>query len=81
MKPADSSYLALRAVHGPSSAAWWFAARSRHDSPAAISALLRGRTRVEVSEPEAGQALDWAALVAGWTDADPKPLVLHRANA
>jgi hypothetical protein len=81
MKHADSSYLALRAVHAPSSAAWWFAARSRRDIPEAVSALLHGRTRIEVSEPEAGHALDWAAMVTGWSDADPKPLVLHRANA
>jgi hypothetical protein len=45
-----------------------------------VLALLRGRTRVEVSVDEAAGALDWASGLDGWADADPKPLFLYSAD-
>ena len=74
------SYYALRASLATSAEAWWSDARTRDDAPAAVLALLRGRTRVEVSVDEAAGALDWASGLDGWADADPKPLFLYSAD-
>jgi hypothetical protein len=71
------SYLALRVCTKASAPAWWSAARNRSDVPAAISALLGGRTRVELTAEEAARALDWAASVGGWDAADPKPVFVY----
>ena len=45
--------------------------------PEAISVLLSGRARVEVSREEAERALEWAAHVEGWASAEAKPLFLY----
>jgi hypothetical protein len=45
--------------------------------PEAISVLLAGRTRVEVSCEEAERALEWAARVEGWASAKAKPLFVY----
>jgi hypothetical protein len=42
---------------------------------------VNGRTRVEVSIPEARVILAWAATMDGWADADPKPILVHPARA
>jgi hypothetical protein len=74
---SDTSYCVLR-VRGDSDAhAWWLAVRRRPDVPEAISVLLAGRARVEVSREEAGRALEWAARVEGWASAEAKPLFVH----
>jgi hypothetical protein len=62
-------------------AAWWLAARYRHDAPVYVSGLLAGRTRVEVTASEAAAALAWAETVDGWSTADPKPIYLYRPAA
>ena len=41
------------------------------------SALMRGRTRVELTRDEAGEALEWAGGLDGWADAEPKPLHVY----
>ena len=74
---SSQSYLALRVCTKASAPAWWLAAGSRGDVPAAISALLGGRTRIELTAEEAAQALEWAASVDGWGTADPKPLFVY----
>ena len=45
--------------------------------PGAISVLLAGRARVEVSRDEAVRALEWASRVDGWAEAKTKPLCLY----
>ena len=74
------SYSVLR-VH-PSAAAsdWWAAVRRRRDTPAAIAALARGRSRVELTPADADAALAWAGAVEGWGSAEPKPLFIHRLS-
>jgi|tagenome__1003787_1003787.scaffolds.fasta_scaffold18668274_1 hypothetical protein len=81
MRPAESSYLALRSVPGPHAAAWWSAARVSHDVPEAVAALMHGRTRIELTAGEADEALAWAETVDGWAHAEPKPLLVHRTSA
>jgi hypothetical protein len=81
MSPLELSYMALRAVSGPTAERWWSVARLRADVPAAVAALMGGRSRVELSTAEADAALAWAATVDGWAEAEPKPLLLHRAGA
>jgi hypothetical protein len=73
------SYYALRACPSPSAEIWWSDARERHDAPAVVLPLLRGRMRVEVSSDEASSALTWARSLHGWADADPKPLHVYPA--
>jgi hypothetical protein len=69
-------YCALR--RRTTAAAWWSAARQRRDeAPAALLALLAGRTRVEVTGDEAAAALAWAQTVDGWSAAEPKPIFVH----
>ena len=58
-------------------AGWWAAARLRPDAPEAISALLKGRRRVELTPSEAEQVMAWAGSVDGWEAAVPKPLFIH----
>jgi hypothetical protein len=72
------SYCALRVCPKASAPAWWAAARARSDTPAAIWALMAGRTRVELTGEAAAQVLAWAEGVDGWAAADPKPLFIHR---
>jgi hypothetical protein len=81
LTPDRSSYYALRASPRAEVGAWWSAVRRRPDAPRAITALLAGRSRVEVSREEAAHALAWAEGVDGWTAADPKPLVVYPAPA
>lgn len=73
-----NSYVALRISSRASGAAWWEAATRRRDAPAPVAALLRGRSRVEVSADEASRALAWAGALSGWATAEPKPLFLHQ---
>jgi hypothetical protein len=77
MGPGDASYTALRATAGPGADAWWQAARSSENSPPPVIALLRGRTRIELSGDEVDAVLAWAATVDGWADAHPKPLIVY----
>jgi hypothetical protein len=60
---------------------WWRTPSQRRDAPTAITALLGGGTRVEITREEAVQALAWAAAIAGWPTADPKPVVRHEPAA
>jgi hypothetical protein len=73
-------YLALRRSSGESAAAWWEAADRQRDRPAAVTALIAGRDRVEVSPDEASSVLEWAQALAGWPTAGPKPLFLHEPD-
>jgi hypothetical protein len=73
----DPTYVALRVEIGAPADPWWTAASQRRDAPAAIAALLGGRTRVEVTRDEADSALAWAAGIAGWTVAERKPVFLY----
>jgi hypothetical protein len=78
MSTAELSYLVLRPARSAETDGWWAAAaRRRADVPAAVAALLRGRSRVEVSPDEADATLTWAEGLEGWADAEPKPLVLY----
>jgi hypothetical protein len=76
-----ATYMALRVDSGAPADLWWTAASQRHDAPAAIAALLGGRTRVEVTREEADRALAWAAGIAGWAASEPKPVFLHEPTA
>jgi hypothetical protein len=71
------TYSALRVSSRSSAHGWWTAASRRHDAPPAITSLLRGRRRVEVTSDEAVHALAWASGITGWPAADPKPVFLH----
>lgn len=73
--------MALRAVSGPTAEQWWSVARGRADVPTAVAALMGGRSRIELSAAEADAALAWAATVEGWANAEPKPLLVHRAGS
>jgi hypothetical protein len=75
----DPRYCALRVCPAAGAEAWWDAVRQRRDVPEAISALLAGRTRVELSFSEAAHALAWASHVDGWSDAEQRPLHLYAA--
>jgi hypothetical protein len=48
--------------------------------PEAISVLLAGRVRVEVSRVEAERALEWAARIDGWPDSETKPVYMYRSE-
>jgi len=80
LTPDRSSYYALRVSPRSEVDGWWSAVRRRPDAPRAITALLAGRSRVEVSREEATHALAWAEGVDGWAAADPKPLVVYPAD-
>jgi hypothetical protein len=77
MRTVEASYTALRATRGPSADAWWRAVRRSRNMPPPISALLNGRTRIELTTDELDAVLRWAATVDGWADAHPKPLVAY----
>jgi hypothetical protein len=77
MSAAELSYLVLRPARSAETDGWWAAARRSADVPAAVTALMRGRTRVELSADEADATLLWAAGIDGWADADPKPLLVY----
>jgi hypothetical protein len=72
-----SSYCVLRVHPDTDASLWWAGVRQRRDVPDAIWALLAGRGRVELSRLQAERALEWAAGVEGWADAEPKPLYLY----
>lgn len=67
----------LRVNPDATAADWWAAVRQRPDAPEAITTLLKGRRRVELTPSEAEQAMAWAGSVDGWGAAEPKPLFLH----
>ena len=71
------AFYALRVCPKATADAWWSAVRVRHDVPPAIVALMRGRTRVELTRDEAGEAMAWAGGLDGWADAQPKPLHVY----
>jgi hypothetical protein len=73
----NATYVALRVESDASADLWWAAASQRHDAPAAIAALLGGRTRVEVTRDEAQRALAWAAGIGGWAGAERKPVFVY----
>ena len=75
-----SSYCVLRVCADADAYAWWLAVRRRQDVPEAISVLLAGRVRVEVSRDDAERALEWAAHIDGWADAKAKPVCLYLAD-
>jgi hypothetical protein len=77
MQAAESSYVALRAHRSPETAAWWDEADRSNAVPPPVAAFLAGRTRLELSVDEADAALHWAATLASWADAEPKPLRVH----
>lgn len=77
MGTAERSYLVLRPAHNAETDGWWAAARRSADTPSAVTALLRGRSRIELSADEADATLSWAAGLDGWADAEPKPLVVY----
>jgi hypothetical protein len=81
LEDRQSTYSVLRVRSRASAPAWWSAASERRDAPVAIASLLGGRTRVEVTRDEAVRALAWAAGIAGWAAADPKPVFLHEPAA
>jgi len=74
---SDAPHTALRVNPRASAAGWWSGARLRLDTPPAVSTLLTGRKRVEVTPEEATQAIAWAGSVDGWDAAEPKPLFIH----
>jgi hypothetical protein len=76
----DATYAALRVDRGAAASVWWASVALRRDAPAPIAALLSGRTRVEVTRDEGQRALAWAAGVAGWAAAEPKPVFLHEPS-
>lgn len=53
---------------------WVAAAREQADTPEAVAALLKGRSRIECGPDEAAAALAWAERLAGWTDDSVPPL-------
>jgi len=73
----DHAFYALRVCPKATADAWWSAVRARHDVPPGIMALVRGRTRVELTRDEAGEAMAWAGRQEGWADAEPKPLHVY----
>jgi hypothetical protein len=72
-----SSYCVLRVCADADAYAWWLEVRQRRDVPEAISVLLGGRTRVELSREDAERALEWAARIDGWAAAETKPLCVY----
>ncbi len=74
---AAPSYHALR-ISRDASVEWCeHALKRRGSAPAAILALLGGRTRVELTAEEAADAIEWATRVQGWNDDGPPPLIVH----
>ena len=80
MMTSVAPYMALRRSSAESAQAWWEVAHRQRDRPAAVTALIAGRSRVEVSPDEAASVLAWAGALAGWAAADPKPLFLHKPD-
>ena len=77
MSAINGSYVALRVVNRAGSRAWWASARTTNHKPAAMVALLNGRDRVEVTAADAAATLAWASRVAGWPEAEAKPIIVH----
>jgi hypothetical protein len=76
----EQAFWALRVRPSASASDWWSAASRRRDAPAAIGALLRGRSRIELSEADAVAALAWAGDLEGWAAAEPKPVFIHQPD-
>jgi hypothetical protein len=73
------SYYALRVCPRADAPRWWASARdAAHLAPAAIRAILSGRTRVELGAQEARDALSWARSLDGWDEDRLTPLWLTR---
>ena len=77
----STSHWVLRVHPEAPQSDWWHSARRRRDVPAPISALIRGRARVEVTPDEARAAIEWAARLEGWSTAAPKPLFIHQPHS
>ena len=73
------SYYALRVRPSAHAPRWWASARDAAAAPPAITAMLAGRSRVEVSAEEALQALAWARALPGWDDDSLTPLWAYPA--
>lgn len=74
------SYYALRVCPRADTPAWWAAARqAMTGAPPAIRAILAGRSRVEVSEAEAAEAIAWASGLPGWDSNSLTPLWVYPA--
>ena len=71
------AFYALRVCPKATADAWLSAVRGRHDVPPGIMALVGGRTRVELTPDEAGEAMAWAGRQEGRADAEPKPLHVY----
>jgi hypothetical protein len=71
------AYYAIRVCPKATAEAWWAAVRRERDLPPAITTLLTGRTRVELTRDEAGAVMAWARRLDGWGGADPKPLHVY----
>ncbi|MDA0167162.1 hypothetical protein OM076_43280 [Solirubrobacter ginsenosidimutans] len=60
-----ASYYALRRRPGATADAWWTTVRWRRDVPKALFPIVAGRARVEVTQDEVVEALDWAERFDG----------------
>jgi hypothetical protein len=76
----DAPHTTLRVNPDAAAGGWWAAVRRRPDVPPAISDLLTGRRRVELTPSEAAQVMTWAGSVEGWDAAVPKPLFIHGSS-
>jgi hypothetical protein len=75
---AHVSYYALRVCPAAPTRETWVAADAHGDeAPAAVRALLAGRTRVELSATEAELAISWASGLPGWDEQPLKPIFVH----
>ena len=77
----QGDYSVLRVCPQATASVWWAAVSRLRDAPAAIAALARGRSRVELTSDDAVAALAWAGAIEGWSTAEPKPVFVHRAAA
>jgi hypothetical protein len=76
------SYYALRVCPRSDTRAWWDAAgRAKAGAPPAIRALLSRRSRVELSQDEAREAISWAERVEGWGGPGLPPLWIYAGPA
>ena len=73
----DAPHTTLRVNPDAAAGDWWAAVRRRPDVPPAISDLLTGRRRVELTSSEAAEVMAWAGSVEGWDAVEPKPLFIH----
>jgi hypothetical protein len=76
----NTSYFALRRGSGVVADEWWSTVRWRADVPAGVVPIAAGRARVELSQDEAVEALEWAERLDGTAALavyphDPRPVV------